>query len=353
MTSSGSLERPIPALGLTRRVLELDGARVSYIDEGSGPVVLLLHGAPLTSLGFLRVIRALRADHRVIAPDLPGFGGSELPSGFTVRLAACAAFVESFCVALGLRGIHVYVNDASGSFGLAAAARLGDRVAGVIVADTVQIPLTGWAWPVRQILTHVLGSRLVRWLNRRLNLFPWLVATLAPYLRPFSREERVALVQEFDTAEKRDRVLDLFEQMGRDVAFMRETAALVSERLRDRPALLLYGQLDPVRLLGAPGRFRRLLPRSVVRVIAREEHFPILASGERVAEIVRRWISALAAALLVTAGHPPTVRAAPPPPIAVQPGSTAARPAARAHRRRYPGGAVRPHRIHAHLGEAP
>jgi haloalkane dehalogenase len=279
------------SLGLTRRVLELDGARVSYVDEGSGPVVLLLHGAPLTSLGFARVIRALRADHRVIAPDLPGFGGSDRPSSFTGSLASCAEFVERFCLALGLDAVHVYVNDASGGFGLAAAARLAGRVAGVIVADTVQIPLTGWAWPVRQILAHVMGSRLLRWLNRRLNLFPWLVATVAPYLRPFSRQERQALVQEFDTGEKRDRVLDLFEQMGRDVAFMRETASLVSQRLHDHPALLIYGQLDPVRLLGAASRFRRLLPRSVLRVIPREEHFPILASGERVAEIVSCWIA--------------------------------------------------------------
>jgi haloalkane dehalogenase len=283
---------PNPTLGLARRVLELDGARVSYIDEGAGPVILLLHGAPLTSLGFLRVIKALRRDHRVIAPDLPGFGKSEMPPGFTGRLASCAAFVERFCLALALERIHVFVNDASGGFGLAAAARLADRVAGLIVADTVQIPLTGWAWPVRQFLAHVMGSRLVRWLNRRLNLLPWLVVTVAPYLRPFTREERAALVGEFDTPDKRDRVLDLFEQMGRDVAFMREAATLVSRHLGERPTLLLYGQLDPVRLLGAVGRFRRLLPHSVTRVIAREEHFPILASGERVAEVVRGWIAA-------------------------------------------------------------
>jgi haloalkane dehalogenase len=282
---------PSPALGLNRRVLELDGARVSYIDEGSGPVVLLLHGAPLTSLGFVRVIRALRADHRVIAPDLPGFGGSGLPPAFSGRLSAYATFVEKFCVALGLDGVYLYVNDTSGSFGLVAAARLAGRMAGLVVADTAQVPLTGWAWPVRQVLARVMGLGLVRWLNRRMNLFPWLVATVAPYLRPFSAEERAALVNEFDTPEKRDRVLDLLQQMGRDVAFMQE-AALATQRLRALPALLVYGQFDPIRLLGAVRRYRRLLPRSRVRIVAREEHFPILASGERVAEIVRGWIAA-------------------------------------------------------------
>jgi haloalkane dehalogenase len=283
---------PASVLGLRRRTLELDGARVSYIDEGSGPVVLLLHGAPLTSLGFVRVIRALRADHRVIAPDLPGFGGSDRPPAFTGRLFEYAAFVERFCVALALDTLYVYVNDASGSFGLVAAARLAGRVAGVVVADTAPVPLTGWAWPVRQILARVMGLGVLRWLNRRLNLFPWLVATVAPALRPFSKQERAVLVREFDSPEKRDRVLEVFQQMGRDVAFMREAAALAAERLAALPALLLYGQLDPMRLIGAVGRFRRLFPRSLVRIVPREEHFPILASGERVAEIVRAWIAA-------------------------------------------------------------
>jgi haloalkane dehalogenase len=219
----------------------LDGAAISYVDEGRGPVVVLLHGAPLTSLGFVRVIRSLREDHRVIAPDLPGFGGSQLTPAFSGALSGYATFVERFCLALGLDALYLYVNDSSGGFGLEAAARLHDRVRGLIVADTVQIPLAGRAWPVRQVLTHLMGLRLVRWLNRRLNLLPWLVATVAPYLSPFSRRERQALVSEFDTPAKRDRVVDLFREMGRDQAFMRRAAEHVSQQLREVPTLLLYG----------------------------------------------------------------------------------------------------------------
>jgi pimeloyl-ACP methyl ester carboxylesterase len=73
---------------------------------------------------------------------------------------------------------------------------------------------------------------------------------------------------------------------------MRRAAEHVSQQLREVPTLLLYGQFDPVRFVGAIGRFRRLLPRSVVRVVRFEEHFPILASGGRVADIVRGWIAA-------------------------------------------------------------
>ena len=284
---------PVSALGLELRALSLASGRISYVDEGEGAPIVLLHGAPLTSLGFVRVIRELRKHHRVLAPDLPGFGRSDRSARHSGTLACHAAFVEEFCRALSLDGIVLYVNDASGSFGIAAAARLGSNVSGLVVADTVPLPLTGRAWLVKQVLKHVVSARPLRLLNRHLNLFAWLVATVAPWLRRFPASERQVLLDEFDTPEKRDRTIDLFEHMGRDDAFMREAAALARERLAKTPTLILYGQFDPMRLFGGAARFRRLFPNSVVKIIPLEEHFPILSSGERVARVVHDWIATL------------------------------------------------------------
>jgi haloalkane dehalogenase len=281
-------------LDLQYRSVALDSGRIAYLDEGAGPTVLLLHGGPVTSLGFLRVVRELRARYRVVAPDLPGFGHSTVGPRFRADLAGYAAFVEDFTVALDLRDACVYVNDASGCFGLSALASpaVAPRVAGLIIASTVPVPLTGRAWPVKLMLKYVVSSRLLRYLNRRLNLLPWLVATVAPWLNPFARPERRALTAQFDTFEKRDRIIDLFAAMGRDDAFMRATAERVRGALADKPTLLLYGQFDPVRFAGGVARFRKLLPRSSARIIRFEEHFPILASGARVARQIDDWIRA-------------------------------------------------------------
>jgi len=303
MTSTSRVVTPTPnlsetdtaprsVLGLTLRSIHLASGQISYVDEGEGAPIVLLHGAPITSLGFVRVIRELRRHNRVLAPDLPGFGYSRASPHFSGTLESHAAFVEEFCRALSLERIVFYVNDTSGSFGITAAARLANDVAGLVVADTVPLPLSGRAWLVKQILKHVVSSRLVRIVNRRVNLLPWLVATMAPWLRPFPRNERRLLLEQFDTPEKRDRVIDLFEQMGRDDAFMRQAAALACERLARTPTLILYGQFDPMRLLGGVARFRRLFPNSVVRTIPFEEHFPILSSGERVARVVHDWLLA-------------------------------------------------------------
>jgi pimeloyl-ACP methyl ester carboxylesterase len=130
----------------------------------------------------------------------------------------------------------------------------------------------------------------MRALSRRWNLLPWLVATVAPFLKPFARHERQAFVREFDTRAKRERVIDVFARMGTEDAFMQRTATAVAERLRTLPTLILYGQFDPMRFIGGASRFRALLPNSVTVIISLEEHFPILAGGERVGRAVHDWM---------------------------------------------------------------
>jgi pimeloyl-ACP methyl ester carboxylesterase len=100
-------------------------------------------------------------------------------------------------------------------------------------------------------------------------------------------------VSQFATREQRDRTIGLFVHMGRDEGFMRATAEKIRSRLGDKPVLLLYGQFDPMRLIGAVSRFKRMFRRAEPAIIPLEEHFPILASGGRVADVVDRWIGSL------------------------------------------------------------
>lgn len=79
----------------------VDGRRVTYIDQGSGPVVLLLHGWGAPAATYRLIIDHLSAYCRVIAPDLPGFGGSEEPPS-AWNVDAFVDFVEAFAGQLGL-----------------------------------------------------------------------------------------------------------------------------------------------------------------------------------------------------------------------------------------------------------
>ena len=86
--------------GITHRHVDAGGIRLHVVEAGSGPVVVLLHGFPDFWYGWRMQIPALvAAGFRVVAPDLPGYGGSESPreaGGWTVRglAATIAALIE-------------------------------------------------------------------------------------------------------------------------------------------------------------------------------------------------------------------------------------------------------------------
>ena len=69
----------VPTTSIHR--IEADGVQVFYRAAGelNAPVVLLLHGFPASSFMFRELIPRLASDYRVIAPDLPGFGFTEVP----------------------------------------------------------------------------------------------------------------------------------------------------------------------------------------------------------------------------------------------------------------------------------
>lgn len=297
LDSTPSVPRPLPAadvFGLPTATIGLRSGRTAYFDVGQGPPVLLLHGAPMTAVGFARVMRTLAPHHRVLAPDMPGFGGSAAGPGFDGSLSAYAAFIVEFCETLDLRDLVVYVNDTSGCIGLCAMAQLQSRVRGIVIADTVPLPLTGRAWLAKFVIRYLVTSWPMRALNRRLNLLPWLVAHVAPLWHPVARQLRGLMTAQFDTADKRDRVIDVLRHVADDESFLRRAAASAAALSRC-PALILFGQFDPMRMLGGERRWRHVFPQSTSVVIPYEEHFPMLGSGERVAAAVHAWMGGIPA----------------------------------------------------------
>ncbi|WP_331436853.1 alpha/beta fold hydrolase [Gordoniibacillus kamchatkensis] len=69
----------------TDRWLPYRDGYIHYVDEGQGPAILLLHGNPTWSYLYRNVIKELRTEFRLIAPDYPGFGMSKAPDGTALR----------------------------------------------------------------------------------------------------------------------------------------------------------------------------------------------------------------------------------------------------------------------------
>jgi len=102
--------------------------------EASAPVVLLLHGYPSSSFMFRELIPRLANHYRVIAPDLPGFGFTEVPSGrqYSYTFDQLALTIDAFTRALKVDRYAIYVFDYGAPTGFRLAMAHPERVIAII-----------------------------------------------------------------------------------------------------------------------------------------------------------------------------------------------------------------------------
>src|ERR1700727_296892 len=116
--------------------IEADGVRVFYRAAGdaNAPVVLLLHGFPSSSFMFRELIPRLADHYRIIAPDLPGFGFTEVPAErkYVYSFDRLAATMNAFTQALKLRRYALYVFDYGAPTGFRLALAHPDRVTAIV-----------------------------------------------------------------------------------------------------------------------------------------------------------------------------------------------------------------------------
>jgi pimeloyl-ACP methyl ester carboxylesterase len=120
------------------------GGQLAYIDEGSGPAVLLLHGFPLTSYLWRRLIPALASRHRVLAPDLLGLGESEHPAGVALDIRAQATYLGEWLDHLAADRVAVVGHSTGGGIAQLLAHRRPD-VEALVLIDSIAFD----AWPTQ------------------------------------------------------------------------------------------------------------------------------------------------------------------------------------------------------------
>lgn len=137
------------------RHLDVDGLRMFYREAGdpSAPVMLLLHGFPSSSHMYRDLIPLLATRFRVIAPDLPGFGFTDVPAqrDYVYTFDNLATTVGHFVEALGLSRYALYVFDYGAPVGLRLAVAHPERVSALVSQNgNAYLEGLGDAWaPIR------------------------------------------------------------------------------------------------------------------------------------------------------------------------------------------------------------
>ena len=121
------------------KTLLVNGFKIFYRVAGDSgkPVILLLHGFPTSSHMFRNLIPQLASDYHVIAPDLPGYGLSDMPDRktFPYTFDHLAEIIGDFVDKIGLKNFAIYIFDYGAPVGLRVALRFPDLISALITQN--------------------------------------------------------------------------------------------------------------------------------------------------------------------------------------------------------------------------
>ncbi len=262
--------KPSPSLyPFESRWFDSSSGRLHYVDEGSGPPILMLHGNPTWSFLYREIVKSLRPSFRCIAVDYLGFGLSARPAHFGYTAAEHATVVAELVERLDLREAILLGHDWGGPIGLSVASSAANRFAGLVLGNT-------WFWPpdrsMRTFSRIMSSSPLQRAILNR-NFF---VERLMPVAtaRKLSDEEMEHYRRVQPTPEDRVGVAEFPRQIVAATPWLSELAVRVPRELGAKRALVVW----PMRDVAFPAG--KLLPRMretfsdlVVVELARAKHY--------------------------------------------------------------------------------
>ena len=269
--------------------IEADGVRVFYREAGdpSAPVMLLLHGFPSSSHMFRDLIPLLAAHYRVIAPDLPGFGFTEVPEarGYSYSFDNLAITLGHFVDALKLTRYALYVFDYGAPVGFRLAVAQPQRVSALVSQNgNAYLEGLGDAWaPIRAYWAEPTAA------NREVirNAVLSLEGTRYQYLHGVEKPELVApeswmldllLMQRPGND---DIQLDLFLDYRNNLTLYPQFQAFF--KAAQVPTLVIWGKHDPFFIPPGAHAYKSDNPNAVVELLD-TGHFALETHAEHIAQ---------------------------------------------------------------------
>lgn len=280
----------LPDYPFAPHYVEIDGLRMHYVAEGpdAAAPVLLLHGEPSWSYLYRHMIPVfVAAGHRVIAPDLVGFGRSDKPARRRdYTYARHVAWMHGLLDALKLQNITLFCQDWGGLIGLRLVAENEDRFARIVAANTAlptgdqKLSPVFYAWRLfSQLAPRLPVGRIIEF-GAVSQLAPDVVAA---YNAPFPDERYKAGARQFPV---------LVPTSPRDPAVAANRAAWQVLQRWEKPFLTAFSDADPI-TRGGDTLLQQRIPgaRNQPHVtIEGAGHFLQEDKGGELAQIVVDWM---------------------------------------------------------------
>jgi pimeloyl-ACP methyl ester carboxylesterase len=279
------------------RRIPVDGIEIFYREAGSldAPVLLLLHGFPTASHMFRDLIPQLADQFHVVAPDLPGFGQSDMPdrSRFSYTFDNIAKVIDRFTEVIGLRRFAIYIFDYGAPTGLRLAIRHPERITAIISQNGnayAEGLSEGWN-PIRAYWQDPSPTN-----RTALRAFLSPEATLWQYTHGVAETSLVSpdgySLDNFYLARPgADEVqLDLFGDYKSNVALYPEFQTYF--RQHKPPFLAVWGRNDPFFLPPGAKAFKRDIPEAGVHFFD-TGHFALETHCDEIASTIRHFLESL------------------------------------------------------------
>ncbi|OUR97176.1 alpha/beta hydrolase [Halobacteriovorax marinus] len=225
------------------KTIELkNGHTMSFVDEGTGPVVIMVHGNPTWSFYYRNVIKTLQSDFRVIVPDHLGCGLSDKPQDYDYTLENHIGNLLELLEDLGIKEYNLIVHDWGGAIGMGLATRNPENVLKTVILNTAAftddtIPTT---------INICKNSFFGEWLVRKFNAFAW-PATFMAVKKPLSSIIKSGYLLPYDSYENRIATARFVKDIPMDKKHPTwDVLKDIEEKLPTLkcPKLLLWGEKD-------------------------------------------------------------------------------------------------------------
>ncbi len=226
------------------RFVTVAGYRMHYVDEGSGPVVLLLHGNPTWCFFYRNVIRELKDSFRLIAPDFLGMGLSDRTPGVKFRAIDRINQLEEFVNALGLSRFSIVMHDWGGPLGTGFIQRRLASVDRIIYLNTTLTETEILPGFIKLAATPIIGKTM----TRHTDTFVRMTTSVGAF-RKLTPEVVSGYRAPYTTRQRRDAIWDFVA----DIPFGPEhptytemvTIASALPEVAKKPVKIIWGLKDP------------------------------------------------------------------------------------------------------------
>jgi pimeloyl-ACP methyl ester carboxylesterase len=281
------------------RQMPVDGIEIFYREAGrpAAPVLLLLHGFPTASHMFRDLLPQLADEFHVVAPDLPGFGQSDLPdrTQFSYTFDNIATVIDRFTEVSGLRRFAMYVFDYGAPTGFRIAMRHPERITAIVSqnGNAYEDGLSDSWSPIRaywQNPSEANRATLRTFLSPETTVWQYTEGVADP---SSVSPDGYSLDNFYLARPGADEVqLDLFGDYKSNVALYPNFQAYF--RNYKPPFLAAWGKNDPFFLPSGAKAFKRDIPDADVRFFD-TGHFALETHCQEIAVVIRQFLGSLQA----------------------------------------------------------